>query len=94
MNERWPAGPIVFCDTRKHAQAWPYRFLAAASAAAPDEHPAGRFVADLAHPPPLAPAPPSPAEVRAWAVGRGSDVSSRGRVPSRLVAAYLDDRDG
>ena len=91
---RWPAVPIVFCDTRKLAQEWTYRFLAAASVAASDEHPAGRFVADLAHPPPLAPAPPSPAEVRAWAVGRGYDVSSRGRVPSRLVAAYLDDRDG
>ena len=52
------------------------------------------FVADLAHPPQLAPAPPSPAEVRAWALTRGYDVSSRGRLPSRAVAAYLEERDG
>lgn len=90
---RWPAVPVVFCDTRKLAQEWTYRFLAAASVAASDERPAERFVADLAHPPPLAPAPPSPAEVRAWATSRGYDVSSRGRVPARLVAAYLDERD-
>lgn len=90
---RWPAVPVVFCDTRKLAQEWTYRFLAAASVAASDERPAERFVADLAHPPPLAPAPPSPAEVRAWATSRGYDVSGRGRVPARLVAAYLDERD-
>ena len=85
--------PVVFCDTRKLAQEWTYRFLAAASVAASDERPAERFVADLAHLPPLAPAPPSPAEVRAWATSRGYDVSGRGRVPARLVAAYLDERD-
>jgi hypothetical protein len=91
---RWPAVPIFFCDTRKLAQEWTYRFLAAASVAASDERPSARVVADLAHPPPLAPAPPSPAEVRAWAVSQGLTVSERGRVPARLVAAYLDDRDG
>lgn len=91
---RWPAVPIIFCDTRKLAQEWTYRFLAAASIAADDERPAARAVADLAHPPPLAAAPPTPAEVRAWAISRGHEVSDRGRVPERLVEAYLDERDG
>lgn len=91
---RWPAVPIVFCDTRKLAQEWTYRFLAAVSVAADDERPADRVLADLAQPPPLAPRPPTPAEVRAWAVISGYDVSDRGRVPARLVAAYLDERDG
>ena len=27
---RWPSVPIVFCETRKLAQEWTYRFLAAA----------------------------------------------------------------
>ena len=91
---RWPAVPIVFCDTRKLAQEWTYRFLAAVSVAADDERPADRVLADLAQPPPLAPRPPTPAEVRAWALISGYDVSDRGRVPARLVAAYLDERDG
>lgn len=51
-------------------------------------------VADLADPPPLAAVPPTPAEVRAWAISQGHHVSDRGRVPGRLVAAYLDERDG
>lgn len=91
---RWPAVPVVFCDTRKLAQEWTYRFLAAAAAAADEERPAGRITAALVAAPPLAPAPPSPAEVRAWALAHGYDVSDRGRVPARLVAAYVEDRDG
>lgn len=90
---RWPAVPIVFCDTRKLAQEWTYRFLAAAAVAADDERPATRMALDLATPPPLEPAPPSPAEVRAWALTVGYDVSDRGRVPGRLVEAFLDQRE-
>ena len=91
---RWPSVPILFCETRKLAQEWTYRFLAAAAVAADEERPAARITADLAAAPPLAPAPPSPAEVRAWALLQGYDVSERGRVPAKLVAAYLDERDG
>ncbi len=91
---RWPSVPILFCETRKLAQEWTYRFLAAAAVAADEERPAARIAADLVAAPPLAPAPPSPAEVRAWAVLQGYGVSDRGRVPARLVAAYLDARDG
>lgn len=52
---RWPNVPIVFCDTRKLAQEWTYRFLAAAEAAAHGEYAGELAVADLASPPPLTP---------------------------------------
>ncbi|MEI5673097.1 MULTISPECIES: Lsr2 family DNA-binding protein [unclassified Nocardioides] len=39
-------------------------------------------------------APPSPAEVRAWAPREGHVVSDRGRVPGQLVEAYLRARAG
>ncbi len=89
----WPSVPIVFCETRKLAQEWTYRFLAAASVAAEHESGGRSAVADLAIPPPLQPAPPTPGEVRAWAREHGYPVSDRGRVRSDLVAAYLDQRD-
>jgi len=90
----WPSVPIVFCDTRKLAQEWVYRFLAAAAAAYEQEYAAEQVVADLMPAPPLLPAPPSPAEVRAWAIAEGYDVSDRGRVPSRLVEAFRAARGG
>lgn len=89
----FPGVPIVFCETRKLAQEWTYRFLAAAHAAAEEEGDAARLVAGLVSPPPLAPAPPSPAEVRAWALVNGYEVSTRGRVPARLIEAYCAARD-
>jgi hypothetical protein len=30
LQVRWPTVPIVFCDTRKLAEEWTYRWLAAA----------------------------------------------------------------
>ncbi|MEO5664200.1 MAG: histone-like nucleoid-structuring protein Lsr2 [Nocardioides sp.] len=90
----FPSVPIVFCETRKLAQEWTYRFLAAAHVAADEEYGAERTVVQLVKPPPLAPAPPTPAEVRAWAVANGIAVSDRGRVPARLVEAFREARDG
>jgi ERCC4 domain/Lsr2 len=90
----WPGVPIVFCETRKLAQEWIYRFLSAASVAAEDEYAGERAVAGLAAAPALLPAPPSPAEVRAWAIAEGYAVSDRGRVPSRLVEAFRTARGG
>ncbi len=52
----WPQVPIVFCETRKLAQEWTYRFLAAAEVAADAESTGADRVADLAVPPALAPA--------------------------------------
>ena len=91
---RWPTVPIVFCDTRKLAQEWTYRFLAAASVATQEEFGGGRVVAELVTAPPLELAPPRPAEVRAWALAQGYAVSDRGRVPEHLVAAYREARGG
>jgi ERCC4 domain/Lsr2 len=88
----FPTVPITFCETRKLAQEWTYRFLAAAQVAEESEHGGARVVADLAQPPPLAPAPPSPSEVRAWALAHGHTVSDRGRVPVRLVEAFEEAR--
>lgn len=85
----WPTVPIVFCETRKLAQEWTYRFLAAASAAAAQEAGGQRAVMDLAVPPPLEPAPPTPGEVRAWARAEGYAVSDRGRVGGQVMSAYL-----
>jgi hypothetical protein len=90
---RWPGVPIVFCETRQLAEEWTYRFLAAASVARLEEEHGAAVVAALATAPALAPAPPTPAEVRTWALAQGLSVSDRGRVPQRLVAAYLEARD-
>jgi hypothetical protein len=40
LHVRWPAVPIVFCETRGLAEEWTYRYLAAAQAGAITEHPA------------------------------------------------------
>lgn len=39
---------------------------------------------------PLPPAPPAPAEVRAWASADGLAVSDRGRLRPEITQAYLD----
>lgn len=90
---RWPNVPIVFCETRKLAQEWTYRFLAAAAAGAAEEYAGEVAVAGLAKALPLAAAAPTPAEVRSWAVSQGYAVSDRGRVPARLVNAFLAARE-
>lgn len=85
---RWPQVPIHFCETRKLAQEWTYRFLGAAWVAAHEDDVGAAVVAGLAVPPPLAPAPATPAEVRAWAAINGFVVSDRGRVPRRVSEAF------
>lgn len=90
----WPTVPIVFCDTRKLAQEWTYRFLAAASVAAETEYGGEVAVAGLAAAKPLAPPAPSPAEVRLWARLNGYDVSDRGRVSREVVEAFRAARGG
>ena len=91
---RWPMVPIVFCETRKLAQEWTYRFLAAATAGADEELAGERAVRDLASASPLAPAPPTVAEVRAWALVNGYAVSDRGRVRREIVEAFGAAREG
>jgi hypothetical protein len=90
LQVTWPAIPIVFADTRPLAEEWTYRFLAAAAThAADDAHGLGRL-ADL--PEPAAPPAPEPtaAEIRAWAVATGLDISRGGRIPVEIRLAYRD----
>ena len=86
----FPNVPIVFCETRKLAQQWAYRFLGAALAAAGQDDPATAYFADLPAPPPLAPAEPTTAEIRRWALDQGLPVSAKGRVPGEIRRAYRE----
>jgi hypothetical protein len=85
---RFPQVPIHFCETRKLAQEWTYRFLAAAWVAAAEEDHGVAAVTGLADAPALAPAPATPAEIRAWAAVNGHVVSDRGRIPRAVVEAF------
>ena len=96
LHIRWPAVPIVFCETRGLAEEWTYRYLAAAQAWAITEHPALQRISpgnpvestDLDG----APAAPEPstAEVRAWARGIGLAVPDRGRLRPEIRQAWRD----
>lgn len=85
---RFPNVPIVFCETRKLAQEWTYRFLGAALSHVEEHRHAERTTAQL----PLAgPAPhrePTAAEIRAWATSVGLEVSDRGRIPADVRRRY------
>jgi hypothetical protein len=90
---RWPMVPIVFGETRKLAQEWTYRFLAAAVHGTAEERAGELAVRSLAAASALAPAPPTAAAVRLWAKEAGHPVSDRGRVSRELNEAYLAARD-
>jgi hypothetical protein len=79
---------IVFAETRKLAEQWTYRFLAAAATAAAEEDLGQRTLLSLVEAEPLPPTPPTAAEVRAWARREGYAVSDRGRIPREVVEAY------
>lgn len=85
---RFPEVPIVFCETRPLAQEWTYRFLGAALAEHLTDTAARERALALPLAAPLAPAPPSTAEIRAWALRAGLPVADRGRLRPEVVAAY------
>lgn len=89
LQVRWPTVPIVFCETRKLAEEWTYRYLAAAHAWAVDEHAAADRVGtgDGDHGAVAAP-DPSTAELRAWARAAGLAVSDRGRLRPEVLDAW------
>lgn len=89
---RFPTVPIVFCETRKLAQEWTYRFLAAAHVGLSEEMIGDLVVRGLEVAPSLAPAPPLPADVRRWAARAGIVVSDRGRIPAVVMDQYLEAR--
>jgi hypothetical protein len=89
---RFPTVPIVFCETRKLAQEWTYRFLAAARVGLAEEMIGDLAMRDLEAAPPLAPARPTPADVRRWATRADVVVSDRGRIPGAVMDQYLEAR--
>ncbi len=89
---RFPTVPIVFCDTRKLAQEWTYRFLAAARVGLSEDTVGDFAVRGLEAAPPLAPAPPTPGAVRRWATTNNIVVSDRGRIPAVVMDQYLGAR--
>jgi len=92
LQVRWPTIPIVFCENRKLAEEWTYRYLAAAHAWASTELGAlarigtGSDGTEGAPPAPV----PSTAEVRAWARAGGLDVPDRGRLRPEVHQAWQD----
>lgn len=87
---RFPTVPIVFCETRKLAQEWTYRFLAAARVGLSEDMVGDLAVRGLTAAPPLAPGPPTPADVRRWAAVNNIKISDRGRIPSAVMDRYLE----
>ena len=88
LQVRYPNVPIVHCDSRKLAEEWTYRFLAAAYEWARDE-PAVRARIGSSEVLDGPPAPsPSSAELRAWARANGIAVSERGRVGREVLHAW------
>jgi hypothetical protein len=85
---RYPAVPIVFAETRQLAQEWTYRFFGAAvEHRANDAVGAARFD-ELSTAGPVPPPEVTTAEVRAWAVASGPDVSDRGRLRPEIWDAH------
>lgn len=98
LQVRYPSVPIVFCETRKLAEEWVYRYLAAAMVWSQNFTPAGpsRAAAEPAQARSAAvhvtadqQAPvPTTAELRAWARLNGIDVPDRGRLRPEVMAAW------
>ena len=99
LQVRWPNVPIVFCETRKLAEEWTYRYLAAAHVWAETEGPAlarmgaGAPGDDGTADGPSAPEP-STAEIRAWARARGLAVPDRGRLRPAVHQAWREAMGG
>lgn len=81
LQVNFPTVPIVFCETRRLAEEWTYRFLGAALAVEVDRADTDQRIAP-------APIGVTKAEVRAWARQRGLSVSTRGPIAGAVVEAY------
>jgi hypothetical protein len=90
LQVRWPTVPITFCETRKLAEEWTYRYLAAARSWAVGEMPAIARIGTDEDPGQSGPAQPSPptAEVRAWARANGLSVTDCGRLRPEIHQAW------
>jgi ERCC4-type nuclease len=95
LQVRWPNIPIVFCETRKLAEEWTYRYLAAAHTWASEDAAALArmgFADSAGAEPVTGPVTPAPStsEIRAWATAQGLHVSDRGRLRQEIRQAWLD----
>jgi ERCC4-type nuclease len=92
LQVRWPSVPIVFCENRKLAEEWIYRYLAAAQLWAETEGLArARMGIHDEHDTSAPPGPePSAAEVRTWARSTGLAVTDRGRLRPEIHQAWRD----
>jgi hypothetical protein len=92
LQVRWPTLPIAFCDNRKLAEEWTYRYLAAARAWAAGERPALDRIGtgDDSTTGGLPEPAPSTAEIRAWARVAGLAVSDRGRLRPEVHQAWRE----
>ena len=92
LQVRWPGVPIVFCETRRLAEEWTYRYLAAAHAWASSEAEAtSRIGVDSVDPSVTVTTEPSTREVRAWARSVGLTVSDRGRLRPEITQAWRNE---
>jgi hypothetical protein len=85
---RFMTVPIVFCENRKLAQEWTYRFLGAAAAHHRAERHGEAREAELPLAGAVPPAEPTTAEIRRWARANGHDVADKGRLRPEIRAAY------
>lgn len=88
VQVRWPAVPIVFCETRSLAEEWTFRFLGAATVALAEQILADELSLTLPAAGPLSPRPVTEAQVRRWAIDQGIPVADRGRVRAEIHQAY------
>jgi hypothetical protein len=90
LQVRWPNIPIVFCETRKLAQEWTYRYLAAAHLWADGEMAAVNRIGTGETDPGGGPEQPLPssADLRSWARAHGIVVADRGRIPTEVGEAW------
>jgi hypothetical protein len=91
LQVRWPTIPIVFCETRKLAEEWTYRYLAAAFTWAEEEPAAlARIGTVESTSNSSVPSVPPTAEIRAWAKANGLAVPSKGRLRPEIQQAWRD----
>lgn len=88
VQVRWPAVPVVFCETRPLAEEWTYRWLAAAYVELAARSDTASLLDTIPAAEPLSPRPPTTAEIRAWAASVGLPVSDRGRLRPEIVVEY------
>lgn len=89
---RYPNVPVIFAETRKLAQQWTYRFLAAAVQTTLQESRVEQRLSQLSSAPRPAPAPATPTEIRTWARSVGLEVSAKGRISAEVQRAYEAER--